>query len=121
MMNNGLTGYWKDKLLAAGGVLAAIAASSCCVLPLVFAAIGISGVWIGMLTRLAPYQPVFLAIAVVCIGFGFWRAYGSNEAACAGRECGRIMSRRMTKTILWLAAMLVVIAGSAEWWVRLLA
>ncbi|MGH8614610.1 MAG: mercuric transporter MerT family protein, partial [Gammaproteobacteria bacterium] len=44
-------------LLSLGGILAAIAASSCCVLPLVLFTLGISGAWISNLTALAPYQP----------------------------------------------------------------
>ena len=44
-------------LLAASGMLAALAASSCCILPLALFSIGVSGAWIGNFTRLAPYQP----------------------------------------------------------------
>src|SRR6266481_210174 len=50
----------REGLLAAGGVIGAIAASSCCILPLVLFTLGISGAWIGNLTALAPYQPIFL-------------------------------------------------------------
>jgi hypothetical protein len=50
-----------QKLVAAGGVLGALAASSCCILPLVLFGLGVSGAWIGNLTRLAPYQLYFIA------------------------------------------------------------
>lgn len=46
--------------LAAGG-LAAILASTCCLGPLVLVALGVSGAWIGNLTALEPYRPVFPA------------------------------------------------------------
>ena len=49
-----------QKLVAAGGILGAIAASSCCIAPLVLFSLGISGAWIGNLTALAPYQPYFV-------------------------------------------------------------
>lgn len=120
MLDSRTTGSTKDKLLATGGVLGALGASSCCVLPLVLAATGISGAWIGTLTRLAPYQPVFIAIAALCIGFGLWRTYGSNQAECEGPDCRTVDSRRLTKVVLWLAAALLVVAASAEWWARLL-
>lgn len=48
----------RQNWVAAGGVLGAIAASSCCVLPLVLFSVGIGGAWIGNLTALAPYQPI---------------------------------------------------------------
>src|SRR5215472_4108367 len=46
-----------QKLLAAGGVIGALATSSCCVVPLVLFGLGVSGAWIANLTQLAPYQP----------------------------------------------------------------
>ncbi len=50
-----------QKLVATGGILGAIAASSCCIAPLVLFSLGSSGAWIGNLTALAPYQPYFIA------------------------------------------------------------
>jgi MerT mercuric transport protein len=46
-----------QMLTAAGGVLGALAAASCCILPLVLFGLGVSGAWIGTFTQLAPYQP----------------------------------------------------------------
>ena len=51
--------------LFAGG-LAAILASTCCLGPLVLVALGFSGAWIGNLTALEPYKPIF---AVIALGF----------------------------------------------------
>ena len=51
--------------LLAGGV-AALLASACCVGPLVLVVLGISGAWIGNLTALEPYKPIF---AVIALGF----------------------------------------------------
>jgi len=110
-----------DKLLATGGVLGAFAVSSCCALPLALAAIGVSGAWLGSLAMLAPYQPIFLVAAALCIGLGFWRAYGQVQPVCEGADCGPSPSRRLTKTALWSALVLLLVAGSAEWWGRLLA
>jgi mercuric ion transport protein len=42
-----------QKLVAAGGVVGAVAASSCCIVPLLLFSLGVSGAWIGNLTRLA--------------------------------------------------------------------
>lgn len=121
MIDNRITESTKDGLLATGGMLGVLGASSCCVLPLAFAAIGISGALIGTLTKAAPFQPVFLAVAALCVGFGLRRAYASTQAACEGPRCGTATSRRMTKLVLWFAAALLVITGSAEWWAQLLA
>ena len=50
--------------LAAGGV-AAILASTCCLGPLVLVALGFSGAWIGNLTALEPYRPIFHLAALM--------------------------------------------------------
>ena len=106
--------------LAVGGVAAAIGASSCCVLPFAFFVLGVSGAWIGDLTALAPYQPIFLAVAAACIGLGFWRGYRRPVAAdcapdcapdCAQDQwCARPGSQRLTKAALWAATALVALA-----------
>src|SRR5258707_14378604 len=51
----------RQHLIAAGGILGALAASSCCIVPLILFSFGIGGAWIGNLTALAPYQPLFVA------------------------------------------------------------
>lgn len=109
------------RLLAATAILSAIAASSCCVLPLLFVSVGISGAWIGSLTALAPYQPIFLAVAGASIAAGFWLVYRRSHAACAGPDCGTPLSQRVTKAALWAGLVVLIVAGSAEWWARLLA
>ena len=109
-----------DRLLATGAVLGAIAASSCCVLPLLFVSVGISGAWIGTLTKLAPYQPIFLALAAGCIAAGFWSIYGRKQDVCQGPKCGTPISKRATKVALWAGTVILVAAGTAEWWAKLL-
>jgi mercuric ion transport protein len=70
-------------LLSAVGLLAALATSSCCLLPFVLFTLGISGAWIGNLTALAPYQPVFFMLAVALLGTGFHRVYASRKQPSA--------------------------------------
>ncbi len=110
----------RERVLATGAVLGAIAASSCCVLPLLFVSVGISGAWIGTLTKLAPYQPIFLVLSAACITAGFWSGYGRRHVACAGPECGSVASRRATKIALWTGIVILAVAASAEWWAKLL-
>ncbi len=97
-----------QKLLAAGGVLGALAASSCCILPLALFGLGVSGAWIGNLTQLAPYQPYFIAATVACLGFGYGLRYRSRKMACAeGEVCARPLPNRVITIGLILATILV--------------
>jgi mercuric ion transport protein len=83
-----------QNLMAVGGLLGALAASSCCILPLVLFSLGVSGAWIGNFTQLAPYQPYFIAATIACLGYGYWLVYRPAKIACAGGEaCARPLSR----------------------------
>jgi mercuric ion transport protein len=67
-------------MLAIGGLLGALAAASCCIMPLVLFGLGASGAWIGNLTQLAPYQPIFIAASLACLSGGAWLIRrGQNE------------------------------------------
>ena len=97
--------------MAAGGLLGALAASSCCILPLGLFSLGVSGAWIGNFTRLAAYQPYFIAATLAFLGCGYWLVYRSSTRACADREaCARPLPNRLVKTSLILATILVVAA-----------
>src|SRR5712691_12306283 len=100
-----------QRLFAAGGLFAALAASSCCILPLVLFSLGVSGAWIGNFTQLAPYQPYFIAATICFLGCGYWLVYRSSKLACAdGEVCARPLPNRLVKTGLILATILVVAA-----------
>src|SRR5713226_1935419 len=74
----------RASLLSVGSILAALGAATCCVVPFALFIAGVSGAWIGNLTALKPYQPVFVGIAIVCLGFGFYSVYWKSKPAdCA--------------------------------------
>jgi mercuric ion transport protein len=100
-----------QKLMAAGGLLGALAASSCCILPLVLFSLGVSGAWIGNFTQLAPYQPYFIAATIGCLGYGYWLVYRSSKLACVdGEACARPLPNRLVKAGLVIATVLVIVA-----------
>src|SRR6476620_1903531 len=100
-----------QTLMAVGGLLGALAASSCCILPLVLFSLGVSGAWIGNFTQLAPHQPYFLAATICFLSYGYWLVYRSSKLACAdGEACARPLPNRFVKTGLILATILVVAA-----------
>jgi mercuric ion transport protein len=84
-----------QRLMAAGGLLAALAASSCCVLPLVLFSLGVSGAWIGNFTQLAPYQHCFIVATIAFLGIGYWLVYRSSKLACTdGGACAHPLPNR---------------------------
>ena len=121
---------------AAGGILGAVAASSCCMLPLLLFTLGASGPWIGTLVRLAPYQPYFIAVLadvslveapmhyVVLNAIGeqirksrarrrddIWRRRDRVQLACTLAEL--MMERSMTKFTTSLVLGLLILSSGA--------
>ncbi len=95
--------------LAAGG-LAAILASTCCLGPLVLVMLGFSGAWIGNLSALEPYRPLFIGSALVALFFA-WRQIFRPKATCEpDLVCAAPRVQRVYKTIFWVVATLVVVA-----------
>jgi mercuric ion transport protein len=112
-------GAGKAGLAAAGGILAALGAAACCVVPFTLFLLGVTGAWIGDLTALEPYQPIFAGLALGFIGYGAYRVYRRPETACAeGSYCARPASSRLARIGLWSAAVLVVIAVGFPYLIR---
>src|SRR5260370_12712255 len=99
----------RQGLAAAGGLLGALAASSCCILPLTLFGLGVSGAWIGNFTRLAPYQPWFIAATIAFLGYGYSLVYRSSRLACTDRAAyARPLPHRLVRARLILATLLDV-------------
>jgi mercuric ion transport protein len=94
---------------ALGAVLSALAASVCCVGPLVLLTLGIGGAWASRIAVLEPYRPVLIVVALGLLGLAFYRAYGKDSASCAADSaCVVPKARDVTRAVLWSVAALVV-------------
>ena len=95
--------------LMAGG-LAALLASTCCLGPLVLVALGVSGAWIGNLTALEPYRPLFIGAALVALVFAYSRIFRPAQDCKPGEVCAIPRVRASYKLLFWIVAVLVLIA-----------
>ncbi len=103
----------KTGLLAAGGLLGALGAGACCILPLILFSLGISGAWIGNLTALSQYHEIFVAVTLLCLAAGYWQVYRKKNAenCCdADSYCASPTSGRVMKMVLWLATFIIAVA-----------
>lgn len=103
----------KDKsgksALATGG-LAALLGSACCLGPLVLVTLGVSGAWIGYLTRLEPYRPIFVGTALVAMYFAWRRLYRPPGECAPGEICAVPQVRRGYRALFWLVLALAIVA-----------
>src|SRR5258708_39987133 len=75
-----------QRLMAVGSLLGALAASSCCILPLVLFSLGVTGAWIGNLTQLAPYHSYIVAATLAFLGYGYCLVFPSVQTDCDAGE-----------------------------------
>ncbi len=92
------------------GGLAAILASTCCLGPLVLVMLGISGAWIGNLTLLEPYRPLFIGAALVALFLAYRRIFWHKQSCQPRDVCALPQVRTTYKIMFWVVTALVVIA-----------
>jgi len=95
--------------LAAGGI-AGLLASACCLGPLVLVALGVSGAWMGNLTALEPYRPIFIGVALVAMFFAWRRIFRPVEQCQPGEVCAVPRVRTTYKVIFWAVTALILVA-----------
>jgi mercuric ion transport protein len=105
-------------VLFAGGV-AALLASTCCLGPLVLVTLGISGAWIGNLTRLEPYRPFFVGTAAVALFFAGRSLYRPAQACQPGEVCALPQTRRVYRFLFWASVALTLLVLVYPYFVRL--
>lgn len=94
----------------AAGVLAALLASACCLGPLVLLTLGVSGAWIGNLTALDPYRPIFLGMALVALFFAWRRIFRPARACAPDDACAVPQMQTANRVFFWIVTALVLIA-----------
>jgi mercuric ion transport protein len=98
-----------------GGVLASIGASACCVGPLLLLSLGIGGAWIGNLTALEPYRPVFIVLVLVFLGLAFRRLYFVPQNCDSQANCAADRTKNVQRLIFWIVAPLLLILVAVPW------
>ena len=91
-----------------GSIGAALGAAICCLGPLVLVTVGVSGAWIGELSALEPYRPVFMFVAAGSLGWGFYHTYWRDEPRRCDDECDIPDATRINRLSLWAAAVVVI-------------
>jgi len=98
----------RSSLFMTSSVVAAILASFCCILPIVFALTGFTV--IGASALFAEWRPYLLAATFGLLGFGFYFAYRPARSNCGPGGVGTMPApKRSGRLMLWLATAAVVI------------
>ena len=98
-----------------GSVIAAAAASVCCIGPVVAAVFGAGALGAASL-RFEPYRPWFLGVTTVLLGVGFVSAY-RRQPECADGACAP-SSRRTARLVLWIAVVVVILLTTFPYYMK---
>lgn len=85
----------------AGGAVAALGASTCCVLPLVLVSAGMGGAWIAQLRELERFQYIFIVLAIAAFGYAFYRLYLRPADCAPDTACANPLVRRNQRIAFW--------------------
>jgi mercuric ion transport protein len=101
----------KDKAFIGASLVAGIAASLCCILPIVFALAG-AGI-VGASAFFAAWRPYLLGITFLLLGLGFYFAYRKPKHACEpGSACERPATNETGRIGLWIATAVVLVVAA---------
>lgn len=99
------------RLVNAGALASALAASVCCLGPLAFALMGLGGG--ALLLKFEPYRPYLLGVTAVFLGAAFLLAYRRPTGDCASDgTCPPASGRRGQRIAVWIVALIVVLAAT---------
>lgn len=105
----------KNRSLIAA-VVAAVGASICCIGPFVLLMLGVGGAWIGNLTALEPYRPIFIGVTLVFLGLAFRKLYLVPEVCEAGKPCASPVMRRNQRLIFWVVTVILAALITFPWY-----
>jgi len=94
------------NLFLGSGVITAIAASLCCVLPVLSVALGLGA--FGVASTFETLRPYFLIVAFLALSFGFYQTYFRREKCEDGQACATKPISRFNQVILWCSTILIV-------------
>jgi len=98
----------KDKAFIGASLIAGIAASLCCILPIVFALAG-AGI-VGASAFFETWRPLLLGVTFALLGLGFYFAYRKPKQVCApGSACENPKVNRAGRLWLWIATIFVLL------------
>lgn len=98
----------KKSLSIFWAALAAIGASACCIGPLVLVSLGIGGAWVGNLTALEPYRPIFIGIALLFLFLAFRKLYLVPRSCQSEDSCSNPKTQRNQRIIFWVVTVVMI-------------
>lgn len=109
------------SMLLVGGVISSIAASICCIGPMLLLAIGISGSWMSRLMVLESHFLALASMSLALIGTAGWKLVNPRPCDAGDVEGGLKPPESKSLLPFILALCLALILLTSEYWIVSLA
>ena len=103
----------KTKWGVVAALGAATLASACCTIPLMLVALGVGGAWIGTLTALEPFRPLFIALALGLLGYAGYHEWRMSRGPDC--DCEVTLPDRLRRGLLVVGVIAVVGLLASPW------
>lgn len=110
-----------SKAVTGVGIFAAIAASLCCITPLLALLAGVSGA-ASAFSWLEPARPYLIGLAVAALGFAWYRSLRSKESTACGPDGTCTMEKKhflASKTFLFIITLAAIALVAFPYYARL--
>lgn len=95
-----------EKIFLGSAIVAAVASSLCCILPVVAVAFGLGAFSIASVFE--SLRPYLLVVVFLALAFGFYQTYFRREKCGEDQACATKPTGRFNQMILWLATIAVL-------------
>jgi len=96
----------KSILTTLSAIAAGIFGTLCCTIPAILIIFGVSSFSLSFIPFFEKFRLLFLVMAVLFLGFGFYNVYFKKEI-CEDGECKRKISSKFEKISLWTGTFIV--------------
>ncbi len=99
-----------ERVILGGAVVAALAASLCCILPVIAVVFGLGA--FGIAAVFESLRPYMLVVVFAALAYSFYRIYLRREECGEGAACSTKPIGRINQLVFWaVAAMVAVLAA----------
>lgn len=103
-----------------GSVIAGLAASACCLGPLVLVALGLGGAGAALVSFFTPLRPVFIGLALLFLGLAAYRLFFAPKVCAPGTACADPKALRIQRLLFFGIAIVVAALIAFPWYVSYL-
>ncbi len=98
----------KDKSLLVGGLIASLAASACCLGPIILVTLGISSA--GIVNSSETFRPLFIMVAISFLMAAFYLTYWKKLPDECETQCSNLKTHKRKKLALWISTFLILVS-----------